>query len=481
MKSNKILRKIAAVFWAIQFLSSLITVILIIQLDVLPAKYFTAMVIVLLVLFIIGFLLQRSKKLKIAGIIYSILISVLLAIGCYYVGKTNEAITDITGSKNKTDMINVYVLKEDPAENILDAKGYNFGYLENLDRTNTDQTVEKINTELKEEIDTESYQDSLAMTEALYQGTSQALVLNGAFVDIITEQEGYEDFLDKTKMIASYPYTTQVEAAESVETPTQESFSVYISGIDTAGDISSTSRSDVNIIATVNPQTKQILLLSTPRDYFIPLSISKGAKDKLTHAGIYGVDVSVDTLELLYDIDINYYFRLNFTGFKQIIDALGGIEVWSDYSFTTAHGGYAISEGTNTLSGDKALGFSRERYAFSAGDRQRGKNQMEVIKGVLKKAGSSAILGNYSTVLDGLKGTFDTNMSSDQISDLIKMQIAQMPSWNVVSYSVDGSGASSATYSMPGSHSYVMNPDQSTVDKAKELIRQVKDGEILSN
>jgi LCP family protein required for cell wall assembly len=159
---------------------------------------------------------------------------------------------------------------------------------------------------------------------------------------------------------------------------------VYISGMDTWGHISVASRSDVNILAAVNPQTKQILLVSTPRDYYVPLSISGGAKDKLTHAGIYGIDVSEDTMEMLYDVDIDYYFKLNFSGFEGLIDAMGGITVWSDYDFTVdpiKH--YVVGE--NQLTGLEALAFARERHAFAGGDRQRGTNQMNVIQSVIDK------------------------------------------------------------------------------------------------
>jgi len=251
---------------------------------------------------------------------------------------------------------------------------------------------------------------------------------------------------------------------------------MYISGIDCGGSITRRSRSDVNILACVNVRTGQILLISTPRDYYIPLSISKGIPDKLTHAGIYGIEVSRETVGMLYDVDIDYHFRVNFDGFKDIIDALGGIEVYSQQDFVS-DGKYHYKKGMNTVNGEEALMFSRERYHLIEGDRQRGKNQMEVIKGVIKKAASSALLKNYTKVMEGIAGSFELNMPYDVFSGLVRNQIDDNPKWNVVSYAVNGTGASRRPYSL-STNAYVMLPDYDTVAHAKELIKQIKEGEI---
>ena len=242
-------------------------------------------------------------------------------------------------------------------------------------------------------------------------------------------------------------------------------------------EITRRSRSDVNIIATVNTKTGQVLLVSTPRDFYVPLSISDGIPDKLTHAGIYGIEVSRDTLAMLYDTDIDYYFRVNFDGFKEIIDALGGITVNSEYAFKS--GSYQFKKGDNEVDGKAALSFARNRYAFASGDRQRGKNQMAVIKGVINTATGPAILKNYKSILDGLEGSFDTNMPYTTITKLIQNQLKEGTKWNVVTYSANGTGASKKPYSL-STNAYVMIPDQSTVDHAKELINRVKNGKILT-
>ena len=273
---------------------------------------------------------------------------------------------------------------------------------------------------------------------------------------------------------------TSSDTSAKDDAVTDEVYTIFVSGIDTRGGMTASSRSDVNIILTLNATTKQILMISTPRDYFVPLSISNGVPDKLTHAGIYGVNVCMDTLDMLYDIDINYYFRLNFAGFEQIIDALGGVNVNSDYDFDSGNTtGYHFNKGENHLNGEQALVFARERYAFKEGDRQRGRNQMAVIQGVVDKATQPAFLKNYLSVLDSLDGAFETNVPYDVMASLVRKQLDEGGSWQVLSYSVDGTGDTQKPYSM-SSKAYVMIPNQNTVDKARVLMKKVREGFRLS-
>ena len=246
------------------------------------------------------------------------------------------------------------------------------------------------------------------------------------------------------------------------------------------------SLTDVNIIATVNTATKQVLLVSTPRDYFVPLSISNGARDKLTHAGIYGIDVCMDTLGMLYDVDINYYFRVNFSGFEKIIDAVGGITVYSDYDFYSYCSYDEIGKrlhytrGENELDGTGALYFARERYAFPTGDRQRGENQMQVIKKVAEKLLSVELLKNYSSIMETVQDSFETTVPYSTISSIVRNQLKKGGEWNIVSYSVDGYGSTEAPYSLGGAYASVMIPNKETVETAKELIDKVISGETVS-
>ena len=263
---------------------------------------------------------------------------------------------------------------------------------------------------------------------------------------------------------------------------TKEPFVVYLSGVDTRGDLTDKARSDVNIIAAVNPVTKQVVLINTPRDYYVDLA-GTNSKDKLTHAGLYGVQTSMDTLGNLYGVDVQHYIRINFAGFINIIDALGGVDVYSDQAFTSVGSpGYydptTFVEGWNHLDGKAALAFARERHAFKTGDVQRGINQMKVIDAMLNKIKSPALLMGFTKILDAVSDSFVTSLSQNQISALVRMQLSDFAEWNIERYTVTGtSGSSTKCYSAKGQKLYVMKPDEASVAKAKEMIAAVMGGE----
>ena len=263
---------------------------------------------------------------------------------------------------------------------------------------------------------------------------------------------------------------------------TKEPFVIYLSGVDTRGELTENARSDVNILAAVNPVTKRVALINTPRDYYVDLAGTE-SKDKLTHAGLYGVETSMETLGNLYGIQVNHYIRINFAGFISIIDALGGVDVYSDQAFTSVGSpGYydptTFVEGWNHLDGKAALAFARERHAFATGDIQRGINQMKVIDAMLNKIKSPALLMGFSKIMDAAADCFVTSFSQDQISALVRMQLGDLAAWDIESYTVTGSsGSSTKCYSAKGQKLYVMKPDESSVNKAKEMIASVLGGE----
>lgn len=269
-------------------------------------------------------------------------------------------------------------------------------------------------------------------------------------------------------------FLTSIQSTSKVSTKTEitKPYTVLISGVDTYGEVEKTSRSDVNIIAVVNPESKKILLVNTPRDYYVQLHGTSGSKDKLTHAGIYGIEMSKNTLQDLYETEINYTVRVNFTSLLNLVDALGGIAVQSDQAFRAD--GHNFVAGVNQLNAKQALAFSRERYSFSQGDRQRGKNQQKVIEAVVAKASQPDIIVNYQKILATLGDSFQTNASKDELSDLIKQQLNSIGQWRTESISVDGTGSKSPTYSMGAQPLYVMVPDHSTVNMAKSAIRSYK-------
>ena len=392
-------------------------------------------------------------------------------------------------SRLEVVQMSVFVSSDDNANELRDIEGASVGYLESDNAA--DQVMSVIDGTVATEVQYKAYNNILFMADALLNGTERAIIMNSAYVDIISDQDGYEDFSDRIRELYTYSAEIQVEVrgdvtdVDSTEekyflSSDEDTFVIYISGIDMWGAVNARSRSDVNIIATVNTDTHEILLVSTPRDYFVPLSISGGAPDKLTHAGIYGIDVCMDTLGMLYDIDINYYFRINFGGFVKVIDALGGITVNSDYDFDSKNIlGYHFNKGENYVNGEQALIFARERYAFQEGDRQRGKNQMEVIRGVVKKALSPEILTSYSSILSSLDGCFGTNITYEEIAQILQQQLTNGGDWTIVSYSVNGTGATEKPYSM-SQKAYVMVPDYNTVDKAKSLMEKVRNGEVVT-
>lgn len=249
-------------------------------------------------------------------------------------------------------------------------------------------------------------------------------------------------------------------------------FVVYFSGIDVWGWTDTKSRSDVNIIAAVNTNTRHIQLINTPRDYYVEMPISNGAKDKLTHAGLYGVENSMGTLSMLYDIDIDYYLRVNFSGFEAIIDEMGGVDVYSEYDFTVDPIKH-YTEGYNHLTGLEALAFVRERHAFASGDNQRGRNQMALLNAMIQKVCSADFLANHDKIIEDLTDMYRTNIPDDVIAGLIFNQLLNNEAWTVDSYAVTGTGGTETTYSTPDSAGYVMIPNDADVEQAKELLQSV--------
>lgn len=501
IKTKKQDRVPGIIISAVLFCAEMAFIVLLLYTKLISVKYIGVISAVVLVFLLLVYLLVRKARKKIRfiiGVVLSVLILAVLGTGSLYIYKTVSALDTITGVNKDVTKINVYVKEDDPAQKLADASGYTFGILSELDRDNTDQALQQMYYELGSDVQTNEYSGLSELADSLNNGTTGAIILNQAYLDVLDEMDNYSSFSSQLREIASLQVETVVQrktpqvteaTGSTTETSdnssadaavTDEVYTIYVSGIDTRGEMTASSRSDVNIILTVNTRTKQILMISTPRDYFVPLSISNGVPDKLTHAGIYGVNVSMDTLNMLYDININYYFRLNFAGFEKIIDALGGITVNSDYEFDSQNTkGYHFNKGENHLNGEQALVFTRERYAFKEGDRQRGRDQMAVIQGVVDKATQPAFLKNYLSVMDSLDGCFETNVPYDIIASLVRRQLDEGGSWQVLSYSADGTGDTQKPYSM-SQKAYVMIPDQTTVDKAKTLMKKVREGFMLS-
>lgn len=442
------------------------------NLNMIPIKLMLIIGVCFAILAAVFAIMHEKLFTSIIASLLTIAVIVLSVLGVSFIRKTGNMITDVSTADRQTNTISVYVMKDDPAEKLDDAKDYKFGRAHSIDTTNTDQAIAKFEKDLGSSLDVKDYDTMFLMMDDLKSAKIGAIIINEAYTGIASDVEGYEWVETELKKIASMGY--EVEQETKIETPEEvpETFVMYLSGIDTYGGVSARSRSDVNILAVVNTKTKDILLLSTPRDAYLAYNQTGGAKDKLTHAGIYGVEASMDALEQLYDINIDYYLRLNFTGFMDIIDALGGIDVNSEYKFTVEPiKTYEV--GMNHLNGIEALAFARERYSFEDGDFQRAKNQMEVIRALVQKAASSSLLTNYNSVMNAVSGSFETSMPEEQIAALVRMQLSDMSQWNIKSYTTAGAGRYAETYSMPGQNLYVIDLAPEAVEEAKKLIGEV--------
>lgn len=443
-----------------------------------PMKYLAVIGVVLFLLLAVSFGLQFVKnKAYIGGIVISIIVCISTVFALFWLLKTDNAMRKVGGATYKTDNMIVVVKKEDVAVELKDAGNYRFGKQIVSDRDNTDLMIQKINDTVGREINVTDYATVQELGQALLNGEVEAAIYNQAFEGILDELiEGYSD---QVKILYQYGIDTKIEGESSDQIKNQDTFSLYISGIDVSGPITMTSRSDVNIIVTVNTKTKQILLTTTPRDYYVPIpDISGEQRDKLTHAGIYGVDASMSTLESIYGIDISYYAKVNFTSLIKIVDILGGVDVNSEYAFSA--GGYTFNEGLNHLNGAAALAFSRERHSFAAGDNQRGRNQEAVLTAMLRKAMSPAILKNANQLLTEVSDSVETNMTSEEMAELIQMQLNDGAEWNIVSANAIGQGGKEACFSSGSQLLYVMWPDEASVASIKQKMQQVINGEVLT-
>ena len=454
--------------------------------------YLIILMVVLIVLNAVSVIVQlplrRNKAGKLIMGIVSLLLSGAMLYGVVAVNSVQSALSKIVGKMTETEITEVRVMNDNPATSMGDTKGYTFGYIADADTKNTQSILDEISKSFGT-IKSKGYDSMTALADALYDDEVDAILINQGYVDLLTEKDGYTDFRDQTRVLYTYTTTHEVDPIVPNTAITKEPFVVYCSGIDArTDDISVKSRSDVNILAVVNPTTKQILLVNTPRDYYLPLA-RNGEMDKLTHAGLYGIDESMKVLGNLYGVQADYYVRVNFAGLVKIVDALGGVDIESDANFSCVpmetpdgngdytYQNYSFTKGINHVNGSQALAFARERKAFADGDNRRGQHQMTVIKAIVNKACSSAVLTKYQELLKAASDAFITNMPYADISSLVQMQLGDMADWNITTYAVSGEGSTEYCYAL-GDKAWVMIKDSSKVNTAKNMIQQVINGEV---
>lgn len=445
---------------------SALVLVLVYFINVLPLEYFIVLVILVLItdLFAIMLLLSKGKARNAIGIIVTIILLIVMILGITYELNTLDFLKQFGFNSYKTEKYNVIVLQDSEYESLDDLNDLSIAHLD-LD---THQGLNDAVTKIKNEIDFTSTigEDISDLTNMLTTNEEPAIILEDAQLSIV-EEENPEIFTD-LRIIYSVEVEIEIAKIGEAVDVTKDSFNLLISGIDTYGSITKVSRSDVNILVTVNPSTHNILLTSIPRDYYV-LIPEFNEYDKLTHAGIYGVEASVSTIENLLDTTINYYIKVNFTSVIDIVDAIGGITVDSKYDFTTQDG-YHFTKGSNKLDGEEALSFARERKSFADGDRIRGENQELILTAIINKAMSASIIMDYGDLLSALNDKFVTNITDEEITDFIKKQISEMPSWTIDSISLDGTDAYDYTYSYQKQKLYVMKPYQESIINAQERI-----------
>ena len=475
----------------LQALISIIFMIVVVLLDMLPGNYLALVAMILVFLWCIAFTSQAVRKKRgTAGKIYSLVLVCVLALGTFNIAEANNMLSMITGGNVRVDKMAVAVRADDPAETIEDAMDYNFGVQFQQGGDNIQTAVTKLQEELGTTLEVTECDSVQDQAQALINGQVDAIIYNEAYTELM--EGSVDDFTHNTKIIYEMSIETELDLGIGTDSSlTNEPFTVYISGIDTYGEVTETSRSDVNIIAVVNPKTHQILLITTPRDSYVPLygpssqipEYSQGSLDKLTHAGVYGIETSMETLGKLYDTDINYYVRLNFTSLIDIVDILGGIDVDSEFAFTTGDESGAVvevHEGTNHFDGKQALAFSRERHALEDGDNQRGKNQQAVITAMLKKVISPTMLLRASTLMNQVSKDVEMNVTQSQLNALIRNQLRTNAQWTIQSVALEGEGGQDYCYSASSQLLYVMYPDETSLQEIIDLANVVEEGGTLA-
>ena len=473
-RSQKVKRNVNIVLLTIYLLLVGFLLFLIFKYNILAFRHINIVVAVFALMVAVSATLliiyKKAEKFTIFFLTLAVLVSsVSLFTLQQFVGFTSH----INATSNYSEYsLSVVVLKDSDINNIAQLSSV-MGPT-GTDNENIQKLIADIKTSQNKELSVEESSSYLAAYKSLLAGDTKAIILNSVFENIIESE--YPDYASKIKKIYTKELTKTVETPKNVK---GDSFNVYISGIDTYGPISSVSRSDVNIIMTVNRETKKILLTTTPRDSYVPIADGgNNQKDKLTHAGIYGVDASIHTLENLYGIDLNYYARLNFTSFLKLIDLLGGVDVYNDQEFNAyTNNGQNYPVGTLHLDSKDALGFVRERYSLADGDRDRGRNQQKVIVAILQKLTSTEALKNYDSILKGLQDSLQTNMPLETMMNLVNTQLESGGTYKINSQDLKGTGRMDLpSYAMPDSNLYMMEISDSSLESVKAAINDVLEG-----
>ncbi len=490
VKKKKVNKQHLLFYKLVSFILIILTVFtfgVVIYNDFFDWKYLTMLGIVsFIIVFIITRILNKKRLRSWIKNIFTVLAFILqifeilvLVYGMTFL----NFLSTITDTGFRVESFGLYVLDDSiykEPEDIIDGYVY---YLNTNETKTTNDALDKLSKKFKY---TDISSDSLKeLLDKLTNKDADAIFMNKSYYDIALEE--YPEIAQKLKLIYTVEVTDTVQTLKTDKDITKETFTVYISGIDTSGNVASSARSDVNILLTINPNTNQILMVSTPRDYYITLA-SKGKKDKLTHAGIYGVEESVKTLNNLYDVNIDYYVRINFTSFMKIVNSLGGIEVNVPKSFCEQNSKRSFEEedliclnkGKQHLNGEQALAFARHRKTLAEGDKTRGSNQMLVLEAIIKKTLSLDSITKINSIIKSLEGRVITNMSTEDMYKFAKKEMKKNPNFVYSNISVNGTSATRPCFAVGGANASVMLQDEDAVEHVKKMIDEVYEGKEVT-
>ena len=486
MKEQSKFSKVLSILLSIVLvISSFYLLYQVIRLNVLPSKFLfplTIGVVVLDAIFIL-LLIYFSKNMvsKMICIVLTLFICAASCMGGYYISKTQGALSNITNvAKHAKNTVSVVVKESSSIKNKSQLNGISVGSLR-LNEEGSKKALKELSSEGIVLNQTE-YDSMTALLEAFYNGEVDSIIINESSRSQILDMEAYSNFDSNTRVVYQTSYKVKNnDSASSVSDITSKPFNVLISGSDSRGGFDENGRSDVIMVATVNPKTHTILLTSVPRDFYVTTACDagdgcmQGALDKITHTGIHGTNTTKRTVEQLLGIEINYTFKVGFDTVTELVDVLGGVDVYVEPGYATTTSEFSVHEGVNHLNAQQALAFARERYSYTEGDRQRTKNQQQVLMGIVKEATKPSVITNYAAIMDTMANTFSTTMSNEEITALIKYQLNNNPTWKMEQYMVDGTGDTLMCAEL-GDAASVMVPDQSTVKTAKDKISAVLAG-----
>lgn len=471
-KSKNLFSKIVAVLATI---INLLFFVFLFRHDILPIKLRIILLVVFAILLAYYLYLAFKKEESSKGLIVLAILFIITSIGegilYSYASKSIQTVNKINEQADiNNSQMSFVVLKDSDIDSLEEASDYEIATSEDFDGDNIQKAIDEYNNKFDNKLNTVNLGNYLASAQSLIDGQSQVMLLNEGYRQLI--EESIEGFSDKTRVLESVVVKgKEVKEKQRKKVGAKYPFNVYISGIDTYGSLSKVSRSDVNLVVSVNPGQRKVLITTIPRDTYLPLGGDEDKYDKLTHAGLFGVDTSIKSLENLLDIEIDYYGRVNFTTVTQLVDVIGGITVENPVAFKA--GGYSFPQGNVDMDGAMALAYSRERYSLAEGDFDRGKNQTRVMTGIIKKMLRPEILLNFNQIADIALQSVNTDMPYAKMIQLVNYQIEDSRDWSIETQALEGNGASGLpSYLMPNADLYMMRPNEDSIKEVKEKIEE---------